>query len=110
MTHKNLAADELRMLTINDIKRRLNVCRNTAYDRTREEGFPLPYIFGGSYRWPEDEFEEWMRKQRATSRAIAPAARARKPSQKAPKKAIVKNAPLSAPKPVGKRTLVGASA
>lgn len=104
------AADELQMLTINDIKGLLKVSRNTAYARTRETEFPLPYVIGGQYRWPAIEVRGWIAKQRATSRDIAPTQLTRRPAPKAKKPTVAKDAPLPAPRPVAKRINGGEAA
>lgn len=49
------------MLTVEDVQKKLNISKNTAYKLVKTNGFPSITI-GKNIRVPEEEFEKWIKK------------------------------------------------
>ena len=59
----------MNLITARDIATRLKLSpRHVAERLTLKEGFPNPYKIGSARRWDEDEFNNWLARQK-TNRA-----------------------------------------
>ena len=57
-------------LTIDQVKKKVSLCRASVYKFVETEGFPAPAKVGTAVRWDSDEVEQWM-KARLDARAAA---------------------------------------
>lgn len=54
--------DEKRVLTVEEVRKKLNIGRNSVYKLVKQTSFPKIYI-GKKILIPIDEFEYWIKEQ-----------------------------------------------
>ena len=66
----NQAADDLRLIRLNQVMTKIGMGRSWVYSKVAEGTFPQPVNFGGrAVAWVEAEVDNWIRNQIASRTA-----------------------------------------